>query len=140
MKSSICPYLMFSGDAREAMELYHRLFGGELILQTYAEAPMESDSAHDDLVMHAHLSSDQIQIMASDGPPGSTIAVGDNVNVTIVGDDEQKLGEWFSALAEDGKVTLAYEKQFWGDTCGNVVDKFGVPWMLNATTPENVPS
>lgn len=131
---------MFNGSAREAMQLYHQLFGGELILQTYAEAPMESDPAHGDLVMHAHLDSEQIQIMASDGPPGSTITVGDNVNVTIVGDDQQQLGEWFEALAEDGNVTLPYEKQFWGDICGNVVDRFGVPWMLNATAAENVPS
>lgn len=131
---------MFSGQAGEAMELYHRLFGGDLILQTYAEAPMESDPAHDKLVMHAHLDSDQIQIMASDGPPGSTITVGDNVNVTIVGDDEQKLAEWFAELSEGGSVTLPYEKQFWGDTCGNVVDRFGIPWMLNATAPENVPN
>jgi PhnB protein len=38
----------------------------------------------------------------------------------------------FDSLAEGGKVTMPFAKQFWGAQFGMLVDKFGVPWMVNS--------
>jgi hypothetical protein len=35
MASRLNPYLHFGGDARQALEFYQEVFGGELVLNTY---------------------------------------------------------------------------------------------------------
>jgi len=67
MASQLNPYLNFNGDARQAVEFYQGVFGGNLTLSTFADYGMgESDK-----VMHAALETDAgYTIMASDAPPG----------------------------------------------------------------------
>jgi PhnB protein len=38
-KVNVDPYLFFGGNAREAMEFYKGIFGGELTVQTIGESP-----------------------------------------------------------------------------------------------------
>ena len=69
MSSRLNPYLTFNGDAREAMEFYRSVFGGELQLTTFAEfgAP---DPAIADKIMHANLHTPAgYTLMASDTAP-----------------------------------------------------------------------
>lgn len=45
----------------------------------------------------------------------------------------------FKALAENGTITMPYQKTFWSSGFGTAVDRFGTPWMVNcAQTPEGV--
>lgn len=37
----------------------------------------------------------------------------------------------FDQLAAEGKIGVAFEKQFWGQWHGNIVDKYGIRWMVN---------
>jgi len=37
----------------------------------------------------------------------------------------------FNALAENGSVTMPFEKTFWSPGFGMCVDRFGIPWMIN---------
>ncbi len=37
----------------------------------------------------------------------------------------------FKALAENGTVTMPFEKTFWSPGFGMCVDQFGIPWMVN---------
>ena len=43
---------------------------------------------------------------------------------------------WFDALKEGDKVVMAFDKTFWSPGYGALIDRFGVPWMVN-TTPAN---
>ena len=43
----------------------------------------------------------------------------------------RKASKLFDALAEGGKVTMPYAPTFWATGFGMLVDKFGVPWMVN---------
>lgn len=65
-QASLLPYLAFAGNAREAMEFYHGLLGGSLFVQTFGEAGMSDDPALKDGVIHAYLSSESINLMASE--------------------------------------------------------------------------
>ena len=47
------------------------------------------------------------------------------------GDDEATLTRWFRALAEGGQVDVPLEKQVWGDTFGQVTDRYGMRWLVN---------
>ena len=130
--ASLSPYLMFDGNAREAMEFYHDVLGGELKVQTFGEVPdMPPPPGYENRVMHAHLDADGVVIMASDPPPGSGVRFGDNVNLSLMGTDGDKLSRVFNDLSEGGKVTMPLARQFWGDTFGSLTDRFGVNWMVN---------
>ena len=37
----------------------------------------------------------------------------------------------FSALAEEGTVQIPIEETFWALRFGMVVDRFGMPWLIN---------
>ena len=50
-----------------------------------------------------------------------------------MGDDDAKLTEYFNKLSEGGHVDMPLAKQFWGDTFGQLTDKFGMHWMVNIT-------
>lgn len=128
------PYLNFNGNTKEAMEFYHQVLGGELTLQKFSEAPgMPVPAGYEDKIIHARLDSDAIVIMGSEGQPGTNVGFGDNVHLSISGSDEPKLTRWFKGLSDGGNVTMPLAKQFWGDTYGQLTDRFGVHWMVNIT-------
>ena len=41
----------------------------------------------------------------------------------------------FSALAEDGSVPIPISETFWALRFGMVVDRFGMPWLINCEKP-----
>jgi len=124
------PYLRFDGSAREAMEFYHSIFGGELKMNTFGEFGMQ-DTPQADQVMHAQLETEAgYTIMASDTPPGMGYHPGDTMTVSLSG-DEEVLRTYFERLAEGGEVGTPLEKQMWGDEYGDLTDRFGVSWMVN---------
>jgi len=132
MKPTLSPYLNFDGKTTgEAMKFYQSIFGGELTMQTFGEAGMAKSDEEKDLIIHAELKSDGIVFYASSGHPGIPVSFGDNVHLCIAGADENKLTDWFNKLSEGGKADMPLAKQFWGDTYGQVTDKYGVHWMVN---------
>jgi PhnB protein len=134
MAARLNPYLHFSGTAREAMEFYRSVLGGELDVMTFGDAGGGGDEYPDDGVMHAFLrTADGLELMASDGhDPDATGP--DRVSLSLSGDDAPALTRWFEALAEGGKVDVPLEQQVWGDTFGQVTDRYGVRWLVNIST------
>ena len=136
MASQLNPYLTFDGNAREAMEFYHSILGGELRVNTFGEfgAP---DPAIADKVMHAMLTSDKgYLLMASDTAPGMDHKPGNSITVSLSGDPGEGLEEVWEKLADGGTVQLPFEKQMWGDLYGQLVDKYGTPWMIDVVAPQ----
>ena len=137
MASRLNPYLSFDGDARDAMETYKGVFGGELTVSTFGDMPGAA-AGTEDKVMHSQLETPAgFTLMASDTPPGaSEFKPGNNFAVSLSGDDEGELRGYWDKLAASGNVTLALEKQVWGDVFGMVADRFGVLWMVNIAQPQ----
>jgi PhnB protein len=135
VSSRLNPYVSFSDNARQAMEFYRGVFGGELALSTFGEGGgMEGPDA--DKIMHAQLETPSgFTLMASDTPAGMERTEGTNISISLSGDDADDLRGWFAKLAEGGTVTMQLEKQMWGDEFGMVVDPFGVNWMVNISQP-----
>ena len=134
MSSRLNPYIGFAGNARQAMEFYRDVFGGELSMSTYGESGMAAPG-HEDKIMHALLETpSDYTLMASDAPPGMEGAGGSDISVSLSGDDED-LRRHFAKLSEGGSVTMPLEKQVWGDEFGMCVDPFGVNWMVNISQP-----
>jgi PhnB protein len=134
--SRLNPYISFAGNAREAMEFYERVFGGTLSLNTFGEYG-GPDAAHNDKIMHGLLETDSgFTLMGADTPPGMEHSPGNNIAVSLSGDDADELRGYWEALSTDGTVTVPLEKQMWGDEFGMCVDRFGIAWMVNIGQPQ----
>ena len=131
MPTALHPYLNFDGNAREAMEFYQSVLGGELLVHTFGESmPDAGDLA--DQVMHASLITEAgYTIFASDPPPGMPVTSGTNITVSISGDDTEQLRSYWAGLTAGAEITMPLEKQMWGDVYGMVRDQFGVLWHVN---------
>lgn len=134
-ETTLHPYLTFNGNAAEAMKFYHSVLGGELTMQTFGEANMAKTPEDKDKIIHSTLKSGALTLMASDSDPSRQATFGDNISMSINGQDNVKLTEIFNGLAQGGKVDMPLAKQFWGDTFGILTDKFGVHWMVNIAAP-----
>jgi PhnB protein len=132
MSTRLNPYLGFRDNAREAMEFYHSVFGGELTTGTFAEYQASEDPAEADKIMHSMLETDTgLVLMAADTPNSMDYTPGTNHSVSLSGDDEADLRGYWDKLSDSGTVTVPLERAPWGDYFGMCVDKFGVNWLVN---------
>ena len=138
MGSRLNPYISFENNARQAMEFYKDVFGGDLRLNTFGEFG-QADSPDADKIMHSQLEADNgFTLMASDTPAGMQRRnQGDNISISLSGDDGAQLRGYWEKLSDGGTVTMPLEKQMWGDEFGMCTDKFGVPWMVNVTQQQS---
>ncbi len=131
MAATLNPYVSFDGDARQAIEFYHAVFGGELKVNTFGEYGMP-DPAFADKIMHGQLETpDGFTLMVADTPPGTEHNPGTNIAISLSGDDGDQLRGWWAQLADGGTVSVPLEKQMWGDEFGACRDRFGIDWMVN---------
>ena len=131
MASKLNPYLSFKDTARDAMEFYQSVFGGELLVSTFGEMG-DPDGAEANLVMHASLETPSgYTLFASDTPAGMDVTPGNQITVSLSGDDADELRGYWEGLAADGTVRMPLERQMWGDDFGMVTDRFGIDWMVN---------
>lgn len=128
------PYLGFRDTARQAMEFYSTVFGGELTVSTFGDFQASDDPAEKDKVMHSQLETPGgLVLMAADTPDRMPYTPGDNFSVSLSGDsgsDAELRGYW-EKLADGGKVLEPLAVAPWGDAFGMVTDRFGTTWLVN---------
>ena len=129
----ITPYLNFNGNCREAFDLYARVLGGKIeFVQTFGESPMAAETPPDkkDHVMHESLRIGETWIMGSDAPTDQ-FQPAQGTQISIHADDAAQADRIFAGLAEGGQVIMPIGETFWAERFGMLVDKFGIPWMVN---------
>lgn len=133
MGSLLNPYLSFKDTARDAMEFYQSIFGGDLTVSTFGDYG-ERYAEGADLVMHSVLTTPGgFTLMASDTPAGREFKAGSQISISLSGDgaDADAIRGYWERLSADGAVTVPLEKQVWGDEFGEVTDQFGITWLVN---------
>ncbi|ONI86812.1 hypothetical protein ALI22I_24790 [Saccharothrix sp. ALI-22-I] len=131
MTSRLNPYISFPGNAREAMEFYESVFGGTLQANTFGEYG-DPDAPEAQKIMHSQLETPSgYTLMGADTPPGMSVTAGDNITISLSGDDADELRGYWDKLSDGGNITMPLEKQMWGDEFGACQDKFGISWMVN---------
>lgn len=132
MATKLNPYLNFRDNAREAMEFYRTVFGGELTMSTFGEFQASQDPAEHGKIMHAQLvSAGGLTLMAADTPNAMEYTPGNNYSVSLSGDDESELRGYWEKLSDGGTIVMPLDKAPWGDAFGMCVDRFGVSWLVN---------
>ena len=140
MSAQLATYLSFRGNAREALEFYHSVLGGELSIMRYDSIPgMMGDADEGDKVMHGQLDTeDGFTLMAADMPASmadSPDSAAGGSSVCVFGPDLEHLTQIWNALAEGAEIREPFAKAPWGDTFGDLRDRFGITWMVSAGEP-----
>jgi PhnB protein len=127
------PYLLFDGRCEEAFRFYEQCLGAKIVAMiTHSGTPAEQHVAPEwrDKIMHARLQLGNHTLMASDAPPDRYEAPkGFYVNLGIR--ETQDAERIFQALSENGAVRMPLQKTFWAERFAMLVDRFGIPWMIN---------
>jgi PhnB protein len=129
--------LSFKGECREAFDFYARVLGGKVTAAyPFGDGPpdMPIGPEYKDWLMHCWLDVGDQSIMGADIPPefGPNIDKPKNgFDVTLHTEDMAEAKRWFDALSEGGTVHMAFGETFWSPGYGNLVDRFGIPWMVN---------
>ena len=132
MSSQLNPYLNFNGTARQALEFYATVFGGDLNLNTFASFGSTGPDA--ERIMHGQLQTPAgYTIMAADVTSDMEYSAPAGFSISLSGDaaSGDDLRGYFESLGASGMITMPLQKQSWGDEFGMCVDGFGVPWLVN---------
>lgn len=135
----VSTYLNFTGRTEEAFNFYKSVFGGEFTsfqrmgeIPTMPDMPPLSDKEKN-FVMHVALpilgghilmGTDALESMGQ-------VNHGNGMSINLEPDIREEADRLFKALAEGGKVETPLMEMFWGGYFGNLIDKFGVQWMIN---------
>lgn len=137
MTISTTTHLNFRGQAREALELYRGVFGGDLVAVTYAQAGAVSDAAEADQVMWGQVASAAgFRVMAYDVPSHTAYEPGVNpVFVSVRGTDADELRGYWDGLAAGATVRVPLAEAAWSPLYGMLTDSYGVTWVLDLEVP-----
>lgn len=128
------PYLLFKGNAEEALNFYKDALGGEVaMLSRYGDSPMPADDDWKQKIMHSRLEFDGNIIMISDSQKQDAVSFEGNVQLSAEVESIDRINEVFAKMSEGGTVILPLQDMFWGARFGMLKDKFGVSWMFNHT-------
>ena len=127
------PYLSFSGDCEAAFKFYEQHLEGKLgEMFRYGGSPMadQAPAGWSDKIMHGSITIGGQVLMGADVVPTQyEVAKGFSLSLHLrSAADGQRI---FDALANGGKVVMPFEKTFWAEGFGMVVDRFGIPWSIN---------
>ncbi len=131
MKSILNPYLSFADNARQAMEFYKSVFGGELNVMPFAGGPMGQDPADANKLMHARLEAPNGMVLMASDTPASMGPTRPNGAISLSGDSEPELSGYWQKLSAGAAISAPLAKAPWGDHFGMLTDRFGVSWMVN---------
>ena len=125
--------LSFKGDCEAAFKFYEQHLGGQPgPIFRYAGSPMADSVPEEwgDKIMHGSIVVGDLLLMGSDvlmkqyeEPKGFSLS--------LQMSDTAEAERIYNALVPNGTVLMPLEKTFWAVRFGSVVDRFGIPWLIN---------
>jgi uncharacterized glyoxalase superfamily protein PhnB len=126
--TGLLPYLLFPGNAAEALQHYRSVFGGDLQLLDYAQAGRHDGPG--DAIAHGQLSG-VVDLAAADAGVDDDAVQMSGMFFSLLGTaDAATLTRWFDALAAGGRIIDALQTRPWGDVDGTLVDRYGIRWLI----------
>jgi PhnB protein len=132
------PYLFFNGNCEEAFKFYERALDAKIdAMMTHEGTPMadQTPPGWQKKIMHARILVNGIPLMGSDSPPDS-YKTPQGFSISIAIKDASEAERVFKALAENGTVQMPLQETFWALRFGMLIDRFGIPWMINCDRPQ----
>ena len=135
-------YLSFKGECEAAFKFYEQCLDGQLgAIFRYAGSPLADQVPADwqDKVMHGSFTfGDQVLMGGDVAPDRYEQPKGFSLSLQIQSAaDAERI---FHELANGGTVVMPLEKTFWAARFGMVVDRFGIPWLINCEASDQPPA
>ena len=131
------PHLNFDGRCGEAFKFYEQCLGGKIsFTMTYGDSPASEHVAAEwrSKIIHATLNIGDDLLTGADAPP-DRYQKPEGFHITLGIKDVTEAERIFKSLAENGAVQMALGETFWAARFGMLVDRFGIPWMVNCAKP-----
>ncbi|MET2010640.1 VOC family protein [Microbacterium chocolatum] len=149
MTVQITTHLNFRGDARQALEFYQSVFGGHLVINTYADFGMPAEIPGSDAVVFGLVEGENgFRLMGYDIPGRSeggivgggsthrennTTITDQGVFVSIGADSLSELQGYWDSLAVGANVVEPLAASAWSPGFGMLTDRFSVTWSMSVT-------
>jgi len=148
MTISTTTHLNFRGTARQALEFYQSVFGGEVTAATYGQFGMpEGIPGFDKIVFGQLESAAGIRLMAYDIPgqddqdPAATAGATRRENGATItdrtffqslrADSLDEIQGYWDGLSEGATIVEPLAPSAWSAGFGMLTDRFGVTWVLD---------
>ena len=134
--AGLTPYLHFPGTAREALTFYGDVFGGAVVFHTFAEFNRTDGPA--DAIAHGYLTEGPVSLYGSDVSGDERPFRAEGLMLSLLSTAAPStLRTWFSRLSEGGRVVDDLQIRPWGASDGQVVDRYGLHWLIGFEGDEN---
>ena len=126
-------YLSFRGECEAAFKFYEECLDAKLgAIFRYAGTSMADQVPADwqNKVMHGSLVIGEQVVMGGDVAP-DRYEKPQGFSLSLQIQTTTQAERIFHLLAKDGTVVMPLEKTFWAARFGVLVDRFGIPWLIN---------
>lgn len=123
------PYLHLAGTARDALTFYGAVFGSAVQLHTFEE--FGRTDGPPDAIAHGYLVDGPVALFAADAAGDEPVFRSEGLMLSLLGAAPSRtLRSWFAALSDGGRAVDDLQQRPWGAFDGQVVDRFGVHWLI----------
>lgn len=134
-------YLSFNGECEAAFKFYEECLDGKIgEIFRYAGTPLAEQVPADwqNKVMHASLAIGEHVLMGGDVAP-DRYEKPKGFSLSLQMKSATQAEHIFHLLAKDGTVVMPIEQTFWAARFGMLVDRFGIPWLINCEGSDQPP-
>lgn len=125
----VTPFLMFDGQAADAMAAYTELFEDAQILETTRYGPDEAGA--EGTIRHARFSLSGQQVICIDIPVPHEFGFTPAFSLFVECAEETELDRLYTALSHGGRELMPLDDYGLGAKFGWLNDRFGVSWQLS---------
>ena len=132
-KLEVSAYLSFKGDCEAAFKFYEEVLGAKPgLLFRYADSPMADvvPEGWDHKIMHGSVRIGEHLLEGADVPP-ERYEEPKGFSLSLSARSPEEADALYAQLSNGGRVVYPIAKTFWSERFGMVIDRFGIPWMIN---------
>jgi PhnB protein len=133
--TGLTPYIHFPGTAGQALTFYGDVFGGRAQLHSFAE--FNRTDGPGEAIAHGYLMDSPVSLFGADVAGDEPAFQAQGLMLSLLGTaDAATLRTWFARLGEGGQVVDDLQKRPWGAWDGQVIDRYGLHWLIGFETEE----
>lgn len=126
-------HINFRGTAKPALEFYHSVFGGELTLVPYGDAPMGQGPDQAEQIVWGQVETPGgFRVMAFDVRDSQSWNAGEiPFYVSVSGADADEITGYWTALSDGATILDEFGESMFAKLYGRLTDRFGVTWIID---------
>lgn len=125
----IITFLMFTGKAEEAINMYVSLFPNSEIISIDLYGDGESGKAGS--VKHATFLLNGVEFMAIDSDDVHVFTFTPSMSLFVKCKSEEEIDDLYAKLSQAGQILMPLDQYPFSKKFGWIADKFGVSWQLS---------